>query len=267
MFFFRKKSLSLLELIVSLVLIGIGIAGVAGVLTSGIYFLKKAENKARAMSLAYQKKENLMAKSFETLQTGTTTGTEGIYDWTINVSSHQEGGIPWKKAEIEVVYPEISLGSNQSRTTSKVFLTNLLAYPYVHDESKQISSVCDTGHCVVRNGTKRVIGSSANNRLSINIDYPVSKQILVSYNIVLGYGDMGGVAATDLILTQCYVDGTPTSIETGTPILTQPVINNVVDVGTVSAGTHRIDIRWQKDTSSGNVYIKKADMIIVAYEE
>ncbi|MFO8052369.1 MAG: prepilin-type N-terminal cleavage/methylation domain-containing protein [Candidatus Omnitrophota bacterium] len=266
MFLFRKKSFSLLELIVASVLIGIGIAGVAGVLTSGLYFLKRAENKARAMSLAYRKKESLMTKSYETLTIGKDSGKEDRYRWTTEVREFDEGGIPWKKVEVEVNYPETTMGSGQDQATKKVFLTNLSVYPYVHSETQVIDSICNTGSCVVANGVKKVIGSSSR-QLSIDIDYPVDKQILVSYNIVLGYEDVGGVDPVDLILTQTFLDDYSKSVETGTPILTQPVINNVVNIGSVSAGPHRIDIRWEKNTSDGNIYIKKADMIIIAYEE
>lgn len=264
-----KKTLTLIEVLIALILIGIGLAAAAGVLTAGRYFLKRTENRARAMSLAYQHKESLMAKSYQGLVLGTDSGSvqlggEGTdFHWATRVAQKYENDIPWKKVDIEVKYLETDIRGAETGKTNRVYLTTLVPYPYVHVESRVIQEHC----CTVGNNQTTING------LSIPIDYPVEKTIVVAYNIILGYGHTENVEGGDLILTQTYLDGVAKSVETGTPILTQPVINNIADIGAVSPGEHTIEVRWEKHRPrggaggvGGDIYVREAEIVIIAYE-
>ena len=97
---------------------------------------------------------------------------------------------------------------------------------------------------------------------------------MVIYNIAIEVEDSTGIAVDDTILTSCFLDGRQQLIETRTPIVTQPLINNLIEVdakpnGVTADKSHRIEIKWYKITnlpSAGTITLKKANVIIVAFE-
>lgn len=274
-----KKSFTLIELLVALILIGVGTAAVAGLLTSGSYFLRRSENRARAVSLAHRLKEGFLNRSYENLLPtppgDPIVGVSGDFSWTVNIVDQNMNNptaipprnVPYRQVNIEVQYPETD-SRGQVLGNNSVFFTGIKPYPYVHVMEQRVdssASVITQGAA----GAPAVIGDAADGFLSININYTEPKRLVVIYNIALDYTDVAGVDGLDLILTQSFVNQTPQSVQTGTPILTQPVINNVIDVGVVNPRVdgNTVDIRWMKDTAAGDIGIKRAEMIVVAYEQ
>ena len=80
----RKNSFTLLEIIISIVIIGIGLTTIIVVFMGGRFMLKQAENKSRAVSVATQKLEEYLTKSF--------AGLGGLTQTTLTYSDVDTSG-------------------------------------------------------------------------------------------------------------------------------------------------------------------------------
>ncbi len=275
----RKNSFTLLEIIISIVIIGIGLTTIIVVFMGGRFMLKQAENKSRAVSVATQKLEEYLTKSFAGLggltQTTLTysdvdTGAGGAdipVDWRVDVTTKWETNtslgihIPYKLIEVTASYNEESPSSITLRKSVK--LTNIVPYPYMHTQVLKIEPSAGSAPRVEAGPYKAVNG------LSIRFDYPVNKDVLVIYNIAIHIDDDSGIQPIDTIYTGCFLDGKTISegTETRTPISMQPFISNVLALSGVNADTtHTIQIKWRKDTVHGNIRLKEANLIIVSTE-
>ncbi|MFA7677845.1 MAG: type II secretion system protein [Candidatus Omnitrophota bacterium] len=283
----RREGFSLLELLVSVILIGIGVGAVSGLLTSGEQALKKTKNDAKAMSVAFAEKERLLAKSYDSLETGTFTGsTEGnFFNWQADVNELWQCAtqvvttpisgvkcIPFKEINVAVTYPDEGNLSTSSDKLKKVSLRNITPYPFVHLESVSMDSSCsgispvEGNSCVVPGSSS--LASTYVGDLVIAFDYPVAKDLEVFYNIATKVIETPGneFEGIENIITQCYLDGVAVGQKTGTPILSQPSIANNIVVENVSSGSHTLSVKWYKDTGKGTVSIVRANLILLAFE-
>ena len=87
----RTKGFTLIEILIAVILIGIGVAGTIGVLTAGSFFLKRAENKSKAVSVASVQIERYLTRSYSDLITGSYSGSSGKIDWEVDVQEKKEG--------------------------------------------------------------------------------------------------------------------------------------------------------------------------------
>ncbi len=144
----KNGGFTLLEVLISLVLIGIAVAGTYIALVGGSFLLRRAENKLTAISLASTRMEEYLAKSYSELEELDSNPEEAIvinnieFVPNITVKEKWEGddpatpereGIPYKKMTVEVFYKEESIrGSVKEKI---VRLTNITPYPYIHVEA------------------------------------------------------------------------------------------------------------------------------------
>ncbi|MFA5337334.1 MAG: prepilin-type N-terminal cleavage/methylation domain-containing protein [Candidatus Omnitrophota bacterium] len=275
----KKNSFTLIEIIISIVIIGIGLSTIIVVFMGGRFMLKQAENKSRATSVAAQKLEEYLTKSFTGLGGLTTPvltysdvdtgigGGEVPVDWRVDITTRWEINnalairIPYKFIEVTASYNEESPSGVIQR--KNVRLANIIPYPYMHTQTLKIEP-SPASAPRVQSGVYRDI-----NGLSMNFNYPVNKDVMVIYNISIHIDDDTGIEPVDTIYTGCFLDGKATSegTETRTPISMQPFISNILALSGANADTnHTIQIKWRKDTTHGNIRLKEANLIIVSTE-
>ncbi|MDD4954660.1 MAG: prepilin-type N-terminal cleavage/methylation domain-containing protein [Candidatus Omnitrophica bacterium] len=275
----RKNSFTLLEIIISIIIVGIGLSTIAVVFMGGRFMLKQAENKSRATSVAAQKLEEYLTKSFTGLggltqltQTygDVDTGTGGAdipVDWRVNVTTKWEINaslgirIPYKYIEVTASYNEQSPSGAVQRRVVK--LANIVPYPYMHTQIIKIEPTSGSAPRVNAGAYQSING------LSLNFNYPVNKDVMVIYNISIHIDNDTGITPIDTIYTGCFLDGhvIPEGTETRTPISMQPYISNVLALSGVGSDTnHTIQIKWKKDTIHGNIRLKEANLMIVSTE-
>jgi len=243
--------------------------------------LKQAENKSRATSVAAQKLEEYLTKSFEGLG-GLTQLTQVFNDvdtgggggdvpvaWRVDISTEWETNtslnirIPYKLIQATASYNEENpSGAAQRRT---VRMTNIVPYPYMHTQTLKIEPSSSSGPTIPAGSSYVPI-----NGLSLNFNYPVKKDVMVIYNISIHIDNSTGIQSSDTIYTACFLDGgiNPQGTETRTPISMQPFISNIVALEDVSADrNHTIQIGWMKDTNSGTIRLKEANLVIISTEK
>ena len=265
-----KKAFTLVEVLVCIVLIGIGLSAVIGVLVAGSFYLKRAELKSEAISVASTQMERFLAKSYGSLQAGVFNGQSKETEWKVEVEEETEGDctgstrcIPYKKITVSTFYLEE--GAKTNTTHKRIQLTNIIPYPYIHIASKSIGA---TGQVATDASYVEIEG------LTLDLSYPVDKDIMVIYNIAIAVEGTAGIEADDTIYTSCFLDGEQKLIETRTPIVTQPLINNIIEIDAGANGltrnkSHKVEIKWYKETSiagAGEISIKKSNIIVVAFE-
>jgi len=276
----KKKSFTLIEIVVSLVIMGIGLTAVTVTFFGGRFILKQAENKSRAISVATVKMEEHLAKTFSGLgglekpvlvDIGTDAGSEDKIpvDWKVSISTQWETNsklgikVPYKVIEVNTFYNEKS--PNNQVTRKNVKLVNIVPYPYMHTESLHFEP--ETSGQSVPSGHFEAINS-----LSLSFNYPVAKDIMLIYNIAISIDDSTNIKSTDTIYTACRLDGEHNfrGTQTRTPISMQPFISNVVPIDNVSADkNHTLSIEWMKETdipNAGIVRLKEANLMILSAE-
>jgi len=259
---------TLMEVIVSVVLMGIGIWAMTGGYIGGRLFLKQEEDKSRAMSVASVKMEEYLAKAFSGLAEGENAGSSSfpdgfVVDWKVEVTDALEGsqpleGIPYKYINVTASYKERkALGSPEIK--NEVRLTNIVPYPYIHIKSIRVAPLNNAPE-VPFDTSATITGTS------LVIDYAVGKDLMIFYNVAIKIKNSSGIQPIDTIYTECYLDGVKKDIVTRTPIMTQPLISNVVGINDVAKGSHTVELKWHKDTAAGRIALKEANMIITACE-
>ncbi|MFA5319665.1 MAG: prepilin-type N-terminal cleavage/methylation domain-containing protein [Candidatus Omnitrophota bacterium] len=261
-----KSGFTLMEVLISIVIAVIIFAALSKGMIGGGFLLKQVENKSRACGVTAANTEEYLAKAYSSLEEGTYTGStdygsKPLFNWTVNVEKKWLGddpgtidqeGIPYKLITVNSSYEETDY--NKIFHTKNVRFVNMVPYPYVHAEIKSSSSSVS----VPFNNYTEII--------QIPINYEVDKDLMIIYNIAIKVKDATGLEANNTIYTKCYVDSEAQNIETRTPIITQPLISNVVGVNNVLKGEHTVSVQWYKDTNSGNISLKEINVIVVAFE-
>ncbi len=274
----HPKGFTLLEVLVALVLIVIGISAAVAAVSTGKFFLKQAENKAEAMRAVLVKMEEYLAKSYSDLEPGgPLRGTLGKITWQVNVTQKYEGTeppiIPYKHLESIAFYNETDKAGNIYQ--KNVRLENIVAYPFIHTASTWISrDLAGSSEVPYSPNSDNFVGAKTIGdkvTLKVNLKYEVAKEFLIIYNVAIVAEDATGIGAMDTVLTGCFMDNFgPKPVVTRTPIITQPLISNVIALtgsDALSPGEHTIEIRWCKDTTHGRIMLREANLMVVAVEK
>jgi Tfp pilus assembly protein PilV len=111
-----KKSFTLLEIIITTLILTLGVIGISRALSTGLFAYKDFENVNLALSIAQTKMEELKNTSFENLSDSGPISDENFPDFKVKVDI-EEGKNPCK------VIVEVSWGSPEEKIT----LTTLIA--------------------------------------------------------------------------------------------------------------------------------------------
>jgi len=269
----RKKGAAgfvLLEILVSLVIAILIFSGVLLSVNSCLVFLKRSENKSRAMSVTVTTLDRYLSKSYSALVPGTATGRETfgentVFNWQAVVSEEGEGPaatrVPYKKIVVVTSYTEE--GANGAIIPKQIRLSNIVPYPFIHTQVLH-EMPADIVAPVVPSGTLAAPRYATLKTLQVN--YSVAKDMMIIYNVAIKNTSVTGLQEVDTILTRCLLDGVYQPIETRTPIISQLLISNVVGINGVRAGPHTIELQWFKDTAQGRTILKEINVIAVACE-
>lgn len=296
----RCKGFSLLEVLISALLIMVGLGALGVTVVAGKRFLRQAEYRSQAMSLASTKMQTLLAKGYN-IMNGTTNGTigsepEGSYNWRTNVTESNKTGtkatIPHKDIVVVVSYDEED-GSG-GLDSKNIRLTNIIPYPLMHTESTnttcRVSAVCDNvppheGNLTTTNPEKEqyeVVRGEDN--LTVSFNYAVKKNIAMAYSISIRADEADDTTASgeidfkDTIYSTFFLDDEMTSppAVARTPIMSQPTFNNADAIKGVLPGPHTISVGWVKITenkgtsnitnSAGKIWLIDGSLTIIATE-
>jgi len=289
----RPSGFTLLEVLVSLVLIGVGIYFSTRIFVTGKYFIKETENKSRAMEVANQKMNEYLTKSYEGLVAGTYNGTDttGLFNWQVkvaaqvinhNAASGKVNDIPYKEIAVVCSYSEQK--ANGETINKVVRLVNLVPYPYMHlfsstdspttTEVKYYSAACPSSACNATSAAK-IAATNLNDATIVKTDFStkVRSDLQIFYNLSIDItGDKASIDDADLLFSKCFITnkntGTTTAyeIQTGTPVISQPTVNNVVIVPKLAAGDYTLRVIWFKDHNRGVIVGKRVNIIIFQLE-
>ena len=275
----RKRFLAgftILEVMISALLIMVGLGALGVTVVAGKRFLRQAEYRSQAMSLASSKIEEFSARGYAVLNDTLVpvTGQEDFfYNWTANVTTRNATNtIPYKDIEVVVSYPEED-GSG-GLDTKNIRLTNIVPYPTAHTALMNITNSTGDEVPFANQTTTSIsdnyetIRNTTGTQLMLNgtqLEFKVPKDIAVSYGVTVGIDTSDNateIEAIDTIHTACFFSNgltiaNATGVETRTPIKTQLSFNNSVVVKNVSVrDDNKIEIRWYYDRpttdSSGN---------------
>lgn len=287
----RYFGFSLIEVLISLVLLGIGLSFSAKAFVAGKFFMKNAENKTRAMEIASVHMNEYVTKSYDELDPGETvpvTDANG-FTWTAKIDSlamSPKAGtgkintIPYKAIEVVCRYNEQNI--NGVVAAKSVRLVNMVVYPYMHLYSLAVSPTTAEARCYGNPCTTSATIAGTNplsTLMQIDFETKVQSDLMVFYNISIdiassmGPGPADLIGPTDLIFTKCFITNISSGvtqeydIQTGTPIMTQPTINNTVSIPILATGKYRLKIVWFKDHSAGTIKGKKANIVIFQVEK
>lgn len=272
----KKSAFTILEIIFSLILFAVGVNVAMRVSLAAKYFLKEAENRSLAMSVASRKMEEYLAKSFSGLPAGDseTSGTEsqgGVdFNWSVRTTEwlvqNAPLGISIPAKQILVYCSYYQERMNGQRVLRSVRLLNQVPYPYIHilshKEPAGASVPTTSSPPLVTDGDYSTITS-----MPIAVNLRVKSDLMIIYNISLNVTSAIGVEPIDTIWTRCILDGVERPIVTRTPIITQLIISNAVGINEVPSGRHSLEIQWVKDTAAGTVRLKELNVIVVQVED
>lgn len=279
----QAKGFTLLEVLISALLIMVGVGSLGVTAVSVRRFLKDADDKSRAMSLASTKMEEFLVKGYSSLpETSSTSGQEDSLSWKVNITTETARGtrtinpynIPYRKAEVIVSYTA-DKGSEKN-----IRLTNIVPYPTVHSASVKLGVGSDA--TVPWGFSREAVVGPDNSGVSLileNIQYPVTTDIEAIYTVSVNVDDPDGeIQPTDTVYTACFFDGAQTGTVTGTPLRSQPSFSNMVVKEDVKKDTpHTIEIRWyynkektnkiDLEYSSAEISLREAILTVVATEK
>ncbi len=268
---FTSRGFSIMEIVISLMLLGIGVLAVGQGYKAGRVFLRQSDNRSYAIALANQKMEEYLAKSYEALVVADSPfkgsvelADKRVFEWEVVLEKRWEGdddpgtpereGIPYKFIDVRCAYNDRNLAGRVE--TNEVRLVNIVPYPAVHTE---------TAHLVPA-GTM-TCGLTASSLIRLPIRYETDKDLMIVYNITIKVEDAAGIEELDTIYTECAVDGDVKHVVTRTPILMQPLISNALGVQDLKRDTdHEIEIRWYKEKPAGTIVLKETNLIVLATE-
>lgn len=297
----REKGFTLLEVLISAVLIIIGVGSIGITVVSLRRFFKESEDRSYAMRLASSKIEEFLAKGYSVAQPSNPPPIpEGGFNWSLNISAKTATGtkngttyrIPYKEAEAVVFYTA-DRGSGGINSVKNIRLTNIIAYPAVHTDSVSVKKSLDLGGCAEclvppdnkensdpndpdKSQYKVVKGDE---ELSLEFDYSVKKDIKAAYTISIIAEDKASpdnLDSLDTIYSTFFLDGelmASNHAAARTPIMSQPTFNFIDVKKGVSAGEHTISVRWVKRTengsdsnSAGKMWLASGSLSIIAAE-
>jgi len=263
---------TLLEVMVSALLIMVGLGALGVTVVAGKRFLKQAECRSQAIGLASSKIEEYSARGYAALNNISTSGQDGSYNWTVRVvtqnATNATTTIPYRDIETLVSYQEED-GSG-GLDTKNIRLTNIVPYPTAHTTSLSITNPAGAEDVPFANQTAteilpnyQTVGQGGTTELSLEgseLEFATTKDIVVSYSIAAGIdsNDEGAeIEPIDTIYSACfYGNGTTTNatgIETRTPIKTQLSFNNMVVLDNMPPGSdNKIEIKWYYDRPTIN---------------
>ncbi|MCU0665700.1 MAG: type II secretion system GspH family protein [Candidatus Omnitrophica bacterium] len=269
------KGFTLVEIIVSLILVGIGLFLCTKIFIVSKYLNKEAENKARAMELVSALINERLAQSYLSLSGDAVDSYDGgFFNCTTTINEKQmpagssgKDDIPYK--EIEVICGYQDKNANGQSTPRSVRLVNIVPYPRMHFFSAEDSP----GVLVRQFANSTVANKDLNARiLEFNFDIAVKSDYSVFYNIATEFGDISAVADTDLIYSACLLINKNTKkehwadLQTGTPIRTQPTINSAVTIENIPKGSYIFRLIWWKQFDRGEIRAKRVNMVIEQVE-
>ncbi len=302
----NKRFLSgftLLEVMISALLIMVGLGALGVTVVAGKRFLRQAEYRSQAMSLASSKIEEFSARGYAVLNDTTVSNQTGSYNWTANVTTRNATNtktIPYKNITVEVFYPEED-GSG-GLDTKHIRLTNIVPYPTAHTALTNIAnSMGGMGGEVPfanQNTTDilpkyETIVNATGTQLMLNgtqLEFKVPKDVAISYGVAVGMNstdDGAEIESIDTIYSACFYSNstntTMVGVETRTPIRTQLSFNNMAVLKNMTPSIdNKIEIKWYYDRpltnkTTGNyeytsgytntdITLKKAELSILATE-
>ena len=263
---------TLLEVMVSALLIMVGLGALGVMVVAGKRFLRQAEYRSQAMSLATSKIAEFSARGYAVLKDTTVSNQTGSYNWTASVVTRNATNtrtIPYK--DIEVVVSSQEEDGSGGLDTKHIRLTNIVPYPTAHTDLKKIANGSGDKVPFANQSTSsispnyRTIGESVDNPLMLNgtrLKFEVPKDIAVSYGVAVGMNSTDNgteIDPFDTIYSACFYSNSTTTpiaygVETRTPIKTQLSFNNAVVIKNVPPGNdNKIQIKWYYDRPSQNV--------------
>jgi len=262
-----QRGFSFLEIMISVLIAATIFGAVAMAVNSCFLFLKRAENRSRAVCVTQTTLDRFLAKSYSSLDAGSyPSGTETFgdkmeYDWNVTVSDEKESAIPYKKVSVVTRYEEDA--GRGTTAVKEIRMANIVPYPYIHDQMYHEMPSAAAAYIDL------ITSPATNNAVAIN--YAVAKDLMIIYNISFKIRDSANLVSTDTIYTKCFIDNVGMDVETRTPITSQFLISNVISASNVGPGPHDIKIKWYKDTQktdppAGEIALKELNLIIVACE-
>ncbi|MDD2702440.1 MAG: hypothetical protein PHC33_00285 [Candidatus Omnitrophica bacterium] len=260
-----------MEIVISLILLGIGVLAVGQGYKAGRVFLRQSDNRSYAIGVANQKIEEYLAKTYEALvvedspfRGSISLKDERVFNWEVTVEKRWEGtddpdtdereGIPYKFITVICSYQDRNLAGRIEE--NEVRMVNIVPYPAVHTEMAKV---------IPRNEVP--CRQTASTIMTLPFKYETDKNLMIVYNITIKILDANDIGPLDTIFTECTLDGGVKDIVTRTPILMQPLISNALGVQNVKRDTpHVIEVRWYKDAAAGNIILKEANIVILATE-
>ena len=287
----NKKGLSLIEILVALIIIGIIAACVSAAIISGYSMLKKAEHKSRAMSITNVKLQEYLAKSFDELGDPDSgddvniskqfedTQDNTFFNWTVNVTEGTEGvmNIPYKNITVETLYTERD-PKNQIVSSRTIRLSNIATYPLVHilsNGAKFSGANATLYKAPVTNvhyddvGFKYAWQNITTKSGILDFNYRVPKDMIVMYNLAISYDTTRSLEPSETAITRCILDGDSSKqygIITRTPVMTQVFINNILEIPNVPSGKHTINVEWCQEALNNTVWLRAYDVTVLAVE-
>jgi prepilin-type N-terminal cleavage/methylation domain-containing protein len=290
-----QRALTLIEILVGLVILGLIISAVTTALYGGFFMLKQAEFKSRTMSIATAKMQEALTKTFDGLGQDFEEGewnfsevdnTPGVFSWNVTVEEKTIGSasiagqkeIPYKDVIVNCSYAERNL-TDLSRAGERktVSLRNVVPYPQIH-----------TMYVRSTNDVKIPSGSFTSMlEKDITFQYRTAKDVTVYYyfaatpnkdDVQQAMSSSTSESAkkflnSDTVNTRLVFDGDPRGdhMLAKAPILSQPFQSNGMIFYNVTANEqHKVNIQamleLENEKSTGRVNMREAEVIIIANE-
>lgn len=300
----KGRGATLIEILVALIVISVIIAAVGASFHTGLFLLKQAEYKSRAISVATAKMQETLARTYETAY-GSAAGDWDFddpdaavrYFWNVSITNETLGQIPYRAVRVNCSYTERQFQDPSKAGGNKtVSLSNIIPYPYIHSTYSHKEFGGTSGNVYPDPAPLHNEGSADTyktiltyNKVAsaapLTFQYETPKDVVVFYYIVSEPADTASLEQqfmpADTIDTRCVFDGVPITnrMVTRAPILTQPFQSNYLTIPNVAAHrTHTVDIQWQRtmvnDPISGysrkkapnNVRLREFNIVTIAYE-
>ncbi|MFA5276655.1 MAG: prepilin-type N-terminal cleavage/methylation domain-containing protein [Candidatus Omnitrophota bacterium] len=228
----RHSGFTLIEILISLILIAIGIFFCTKIFIAGKYFMKESENKSRAMEIADMHMNEYLAKSYadlfvlpvagaknKTTVASGVAGTNNFFSWQVNVSDKAipkvgtTYDIPYEEIEVICSYKEENV--NGTTLTKDIRLVNMVPYPRMHIFSQAFSpdvevlcygpkTTCSAPSPVACCST--VPSASYGSVFNLDFSLKVRSDLLLFYNISTDIVDKdNNIGSGDLIFSKCFI--------------------------------------------------------------
>jgi len=294
----RVSGFTLIEILISLILISLGLFFCTKVFIAGKYLLKESENKSRAMEIASIHMNEYLVKSYNDLFTGLkkdsgTADAKGFFSWEVNVTDSTikqvttKDDIPYEQIEVICSYTENNVNGTPAKKS--VRLINIVPFPIMHlftaVSAPASEATCykpKPKHAPALSGLCSAEPATSYSDLNfIVFDMPftikVQSYLIIFYNLSIDMTDHTNVATTDLILSKCFIIDTSTGKPvaackdgcggpTGTPILTEPTVSNMIGTQKLPKGAYILRVIWFKDHNAGKILAKNVSAIIFQSE-